>query len=476
MVLCCISKNRFRVACPHQRQKQPETYSLKTTEVPVLSIPMNYLNPIQLNMNKIFMVAFLFPPIGTVGSLRSYRFAKYFKEFNWAPTVLTVHDESCKYGENWDIGVKLAKDIRVNRVKGFYLDHIFKRMAHKSEKYRASINDKTTWTKNLWNGFSPVPDKYFISWLPYALKAALSLFRSESFDVIWTSSNPISSHILGALLKRLTGTPWIADFRDLWTQNHFWGDEFWGPRKYWCRKLEDMLLRHADALVTVSNELAVELYRGSDRLRHKTYIITNSYDDDELCRHIDYTDSRTGCLNFVYTGKLRERNQSPVLFFKAIKNLIDRGQIRKDEIMVSFYGYNVGWVADISKKYDIDSVVKIYGPVSRKVSLQMQKEASALLLIQGKHKGVVTGKIFEYLAAGRPILAIGESNSTLGNVIDCTQSGMISNNEKEIENKLNQWIEEIRDKGVIDFSPKNIESYSAMQKTRELVAICQIVK
>ena len=90
------------------------------------------------------MVAFLFPPVGTVGSLRSYRFAKYFKEFNWAPTVLTVHDESCKYGENWDIGVKLAKDIRVNRVKGFYLDHIFKRVAHKSEKYRASINDKTT--------------------------------------------------------------------------------------------------------------------------------------------------------------------------------------------------------------------------------------------------------------------------------------------------------------------------------------------
>lgn len=291
----------------------------------------------------------------------------------------------------------------------------------------------------------PCPNK---NWKPYALEAAGELLKQENIDAIISSSAPVTSHLIASELKKRHGIPWVADFRDLWSQNH---NYTYGPvRRLMDKRLEVKTLAQADALVTVSEPWAEKL-----RALHKgknVYNITHGYNPDETN---DPPATLTAKFTITYTGTIYPGKQNPLLLLAALKNLISEGTINQADVEVRFYGSEEEWLTGKIKGYGLSGVVKQYGQVKREVSVAKQRESQALLFLNWddpQEKGLYSGKIFEYLGARRPILSTGGSRGdVVEELLNETGAGISSVTEAGIKDTLKNLYNEYKTKGWVSF-------------------------
>ena len=181
------------------------------------------------------------------------------------------------------------------------------------------------------------------------------------------------------------------------------------------------------------------------------YTITNGFDPEQLNPGVPLTKK----FSITYTGKIYRGRQDPEPLFRALRTLIDEKKIDPALIEVQFFGDREEWLINDSKKYHLENVVRIHGHISREESIRKQRESQVLLLLtwnDPEEKGIYTGKLFDYLAARRPILALGLPGSVVSDVLSQTGAGITVTSDEEIKDQVMTFYREYSERGFVSYS------------------------
>ncbi len=264
-----------------------------------------------------------------------------------------------------------------------------------------------------------VPDEN-VPWSTVATPVAIRLARREGIDVVLTTSPPPSLHLLGAAVKRASGAAWVADLRDPLTSNpHRRGYE---SRLAQLKELAAggvgrLVASQADAIVAASDAIAEEAR--ALRPKGKVVTIANGCDFDDFAGLEHHASDR---LRITHTGNFHGK-RDPRPFLRAL------AESGLEDVVVRFPGDFRAADREYAESLGLGDRVEFPGYVSRRRSLELQRDSEALLLLVpesgGRGRGVLTGKIFEYLAAERPILAVVPTDGAAAELIRETAAGTV---------------------------------------------------
>jgi len=423
-------------------------------------------------MKKVLIIGHFWPYRG--GSKRIMGLAKYLTEFGWEPIILTGPlkerpEKKFRFIEN-DYPCFLGSWVRLfgfsDRVD---ITDQFQKKINKSSSKVKSFLRFLYWQIGKLFAY-PDRDKY---WKSFGIKAAEELFKKEKIDAI-ISVWPATSHLIAQRLKEKYKIPWIADFPDLWSQNY---DYRYGRiRKAIDRKLEVKTINSADFLTTISQPLAEKL--GILHINKKIFVIPHGFNLKEVN---ELPAPLTKKFTITYTGQIYTGKQNPLKILTALKELILERKINPDDIEVRFFGPERDWLNKEIKNRGLNIVVAQYGQASRQVSLKKQRESQILLLLNWENenqKGVYTGKIFEYLAARRLILATGGfRGDVVEELLEETKAGVYAIPVDEIKKNLIEFYQEYKQKGKVIFKGniETINKYSEPEMTRKFADLLNLL-
>lgn len=358
---------------------------------------------------RILLVAYHYPPQNIIGARRPYALAKWLRRRGHEVTVLT----SVQAGRGPDDAssrLLRTRDIFATRLnwRGQSLDVVTGRSD--------AIWDPGA---NFWGSIF-VPDVQLLSWAPFAVGAALRLHRRHHFDAVVTTSPLETAHAVGLALQ-LRGVPWVADLRDGW--------RFEAPREEWPLAaqrafddaLERLVVRRADALVMVTEPLSADLRR-----RHGVVVetITNGWDpEDEPGTAPDGAVDATK-LTLAHTGGLgAERSLRPVL--EALARIAVEQPDLAQRVELVLAGAQTARERELYASAEFAPFVRSLGFLPRPAATALQRAADVLVLAtSGVRTGEATGKLFEYLATGRPLLVLG-AGSAAGDIVAEARAGIV---------------------------------------------------
>ncbi len=394
-------------------------------------------------MNKVLIIARYF---GT----RVPGLIKYLPEFRWQPLLLTT---ALPEDTRLPSGVTVVES------------------GSRTESHFASAAGRSLFDRILALGGEIInyPDSCK-SWKKPAVAAGRDVLESDKFDAIISSSSPVTGHLIARELKKKYRIPWIADLRDLWSQNHNY--YYSSLRKMFDERLELKTLSSADVLVTVSQPWADRL--GSLHIEKTVYAVTNGFDEDTVAEN---PAGLTSKFTVTYTGNIYRGKQNPVGLFDSLRSLISEDIIDPDDVEVRFYGPALDWLEKEISGYGLSGVVRQYGIVPQQVALEKQKESQLLWLMDWDdpaENGWYPLKIFEYLGAARPVLATGGvSGNVVHTLLAKTKGGLNAITMDEIKNSLRNYYNEFKLKGEISCHSlgDEIARYTQRKMTGKFVAI-----
>jgi hypothetical protein len=412
-------------------------------------------------MKKVLIVGHFWP--FRSGSFRILGLAKYLKDFGWQPVIVTaplnknpdfdIEYIETRYRNFW--GVETKKDLGPE-------------LRERSKNFKPLIKNYLRFSYNLIREIFAYPDEDK-NWRYFALKASEELIKKERINAI-ISIYPITSHIVANEIKNKYKIPWIADFADLWSSNHNY--PYGRIRKFFDHRLEIKTIMPADALVTVSDPLKDGL---KNLFKEKEiYAITNGFDPEKIN---EPAADLTRKFTITYTGQIYKGKQDPFKIFEAIQSLISDGIINRDDIELRFFGPENDLLSENIKKNNFCDIFKQFGVINRDEAIKRQRESQLLLLLNWqdeKQKGVFTGKIFEYLAAKRPIIATGGTRGdVVGRLLEETGAGTTAFSAEDVKKAINNYYLEWKNKGEVEYRGNDlkINKYSYKEMARKFANI-----
>jgi len=428
---------------------------------------------------KVLIITYYWPPSGGAGVQRWLKFVKYLPEFGWEPVIYTP--ENPEYPV---LDQTLEKDIpagiRVLKTKVWEPYSFYKKFIglKKEDKINASFTSEKKKPKrienlSIWirgNLFIPDARKY---WILPSVKYLSNYLRENPVDVIISTGPPHSMHRIAHKLQSITKIPWIADFRDPWTQISYYKDlklSAWADYKH--KKLEKKTLAGADQVIVVSDGMKQEF----DGIYQRDYeVISNGFDTADIPQTVIVPDKK---FTIAHIGILA-KSRNPEALWKALKEIADQNNRFKEHLEIKLVGKVDINVLEIIKTYGLENNLNLipYLPHD-KVILEQNKSAVLLLLIHNtpKAKQILTGKIFEYLSARRPILCIGPEDGDAAKIINKTKSGATVDRDNEIDLKArvlklyDNYLNQTKFDG-----GENIEQYSRRSLTKKLSGVLKEV-
>jgi glycosyltransferase involved in cell wall biosynthesis len=372
-------------------------------------------------------VTFHFPPDAEVGGLRAQKFVKYLPQFGWQPHVLTTHErhyasldrsrlaevESARIERTWMATDPATAFVRARASLAPWVPG-----CREGDGGRlvvaapARADARATWPqpeglRRAVIMLSRAPDPQ-IGWLPPAVVRALRLRRRDGFDAVLTSGPPQTCHLIGLCLKRLTGVPWAADFRDPWVGNPWGGATSTPTVRAMNRVFERWTIRTADRVIT-TNEIQRDVLQARYPQCRAFVIIPNGFDADD-CRKVPEPPP-SGRFTIVYVGTLYGR-RSVGNFLRAVAELISAGRIASGDVLVALVGVRntVALAPEIARV--LAPALEFVGAVGHTEALAWMRRAHILLLLAQDQPEQVPAKTFEYLAMGGSILAVTGEGAT----------------------------------------------------------------
>ena len=382
-------------------------------------------------MPNVLMLCYYYPPLGGIGSQRSQKFARYLPDHGWHPVVVTPEAGAYLVDHSLDDGQ--SKGVEVIRTRYIDLSSNFKRVMGGPTPAVESLRNKeaSVWAaggggvvnllRRTVRSWVYIPDGQ-IGWYPYAVRAGRRVIESQKVAAIYSSSFPVTAHLAACRLKAATNKPWIADFRDLWTENHY-ADYSSALRKRLDQTIESGLLEKADLLVTVSNTWADTLRRMTGG-KKRVEVIRNGFDATEFA---GLQRQRLNQWTITYVGNFYGAKQDPTVFFEALCRVIASGKVAKADVQLKIVGEPDAYAQEVVNRLGLASVTHFTGFVSHGEALAEQVDSSLLLLIlhgDRSNAGHVPGKLYEYLGARRPVLAIIPEDFEAARIIGETGAGV----------------------------------------------------
>jgi len=371
---------------------------------------------------KILLITRYFPPLEGVATHRLFAWAKYWSRMGHEVTICTTLK-----GER----SQPIEGLRILEVP--YFDPLtfcgadkLKQASSSGPRSRLS-SLLLGWYRRRLNERLPGRTDH---WITQAKKV---LRQEEEFDLIVSSYGPPSAHMIGLWAKQHFQCLWFADFRDLWVKNHNYIG-IW-PLTWLEKVLERKVARHADLAITVSQGLKKILQSQYEDLDVR--VVPNGFDPEN---YQGLQARKSAKFSLVYTGTLYESHHRLEPLFQALRNLLDHDPDFAMRFELLFYGSATRYLHNMIEKYHLGSLVIHKGEVTHKEALQAQCDAEALLLLDFAHhyEGLMSGKVYEYMYAGQPILGLGVApGSELGQLIVNAKCGILCDNrEKDIAKTL----------------------------------------
>tara|TARA_B100001123_G_C15263417_1_gene1007474 strand:- start:278 stop:1543 length:1266 start_codon:yes stop_codon:yes gene_type:complete len=376
-------------------------------------------------LKKVLVITYYWPPSGGPGVQRVLKFCKYLPEFGWEPIVLTVKD-----GEYPNIDISLEKEaeelgIKVIKTNTYEPFTAYKWLTRKKSLPSYELNKSNS-------GFFSMLSKwirmnYFIpdarkGWIPYGVKAGKELLNNENIDIIFSSGPPHSLHFIAKKLKEISKIPWVADFRDPWTDLFYYDTHKRGTRALnKDAEMEKEILNSADFVTTVSNGTKELLSTKVEDLN--SHVIHNGFDPEDFT-DIDIPNKNDGTKIITYIGSMSESQVSEA-FFRAVSDLIHKDG---EKIKIRFIGNMHQRALDLIKEYNLESYTDQLGYINHCEVIIKLFESDLLLLVipnTKQSKLILTGKLYEYLKSEKPILAIANLKGDAAKIIDQTRSGSV---------------------------------------------------
>jgi hypothetical protein len=423
----------------------------------------------ELMDNRVLIVSYFYPPYVSPGAIRASKFARYLPEYGWKPVILTADKNDYVGG----LPLEVPQD-SIFRTRQLDINGLVKKFVNANEASADNLCSGTRTLKSkiasrgrsIYVNIANFPDGQ-IGWYPYAKHEGLRVIHAQEPKIIFSTSSPVTDHLIAYELKRKTGLPWVAELRDLWTQNHNF--QRVRPLRSLEIRLEKRVLNAADAVLTVSEPWAEELRQ---HVRVPVYVIYNGFDSSDYLSH--YPLARPFTIS--YTGILYERNQDPAPLFDAIASMHNKRLISPEKIRLRFIGKYVDSVLTAAGRRGISKYIEISGSTGREEALRLQVESALLLVLSwnGPQRfGWFGLKLYEYFGSGRPVLAIGPKDCGASALTARLKAGFVAENAGEVETILLRALTEFEMRGDVSFTPdtKGLQFFERRNTAGELAVI-----
>ncbi len=379
-------------------------------------------------MKKVLIITYYWPPAGGVPVQRWVKMVRYLREFGWEPVIYTAENGEQPVSDPTLEATLPAQLVVIRRpiwepytayrnMLGMRKDEKINAAFLQEKKKKSILQELAVWIRG--NFFIPDARKF---WIKPSVKFLTEYLRSHPVDAIISSGPPHSMHLIAKGLKEKTGLPWVADFRDPWTRIDYYTSlhlSAWADKQH--HRLEREVVTYADKVVTVSNSWAMDFNAMNNG---NTVVITNGFDTADY-PEISIPPSKQFTLHHI--GMINKARNPEVLWQAIAKLSAQHPEFAKD-LCIAFTGKIDHSVVDMLQKYQLQDKVQAFGHVDHPTAINHMRSASVLLLLVNDAqdiKGRIPAKLFEYMAARRPILAIGDPDGDAAHILTETECGVL---------------------------------------------------
>jgi len=398
-------------------------------------------------------VCFHYPPDISANPYPTSSWAKYLGQVGWKPIVLTsqVAEGDC---------IEEIDSIPVYRVRH---DQSFEKLvALRSKLVKQSVLFKVL-NFFLFN-FLLYPDEKR-GWFKDAYKKGLLIIRKEKIGLILSIGTPWTDHWISSRLNKRTGIPWIADYRDPWTQRTSMGFRpKWIFQMAVSRLLERRMLGSASCCIHASKIWANQLRTMMSR---KVFSIPNGYEPEDFQKNCKYrTDGKMFTISYVGTLHFL---QELTVFMEGFERFLSDSKTFVDRCRLNFIGS--GDLNIIDRKFKlVREVARFFPYVSKHEAIKFMRISHVLLLFLSGDTGWYPTKLFEYLASGRPILASPDNGGVVTDLLKCTSSGVVLDSPEKVTEWMERRFSEFRENGTLKYCGKSeiISKFHRVRLTENL--------
>lgn len=427
-----------------------------------------------IEKKKVLILTYYWPPSGGSGVQRWVKFVKYLRDFGWEPIIYTPSNPEFQEIDE-SLSQEIPPNLEILRQPIWEPYNLYKKFIRIDKNTRLKtgiVQEKASpsFAKKLsvWirgNFFIPDARKF---WIKPSVKFLSDYLRYNSIDVVVSNGTPHSLHLIGLGLKKKFNIPWLADFRDPWTNIDFFNDLMLTPlAKKKHLSLEKKVLTTADC-VTVTTPGTKRNFL-NDYPEANIEVITNGFDSDDFKNLSAEKDPK---FVIAHIGVLTPSRNHP-FFWDAIKELVGENPKFASQFCLRFIGSVDELILDEINNRELNSYVEILDYMPHVQILKELKKASVLLLKirnSQNQNTIIPGKIFEYLAAERPIISIGPPGSDSDNILSSTKSGktFFNRNKRELKAHIVELFNNFKNGSFDSNNRVLINKFSRIHLTKEM--------
>lgn len=425
-------------------------------------------------MKRVLIISYYWPPSGGSGVQRWVKFAKYLPSEGWQPVIYTPENpELTTTDHSLEDEIPLEAEVikrHITEPYGLYRK-LFREGKSASEGEVNPINSRKKTFKQKISMFIRgnifIPDPRCL-WISPSIKYLRKYLKEHPVDIIVSTGPPHSMHLIAEGLARAVGIPWIADFRDPWTRMFYFKHlelGTWAEKRH--KKLEKSVLDNADVVVAVS-PLVQEEFQAMTAT--PVELITNGYDDEDFEQVVE----PDGYFNITHTG-LFASDGNPEILWKVLSDKSASESRFAGMLRIRLAGKNDKEITDAIVKAGLAANLRDIGYIDHQRAVREQKNASLLILPLRKepeYRATLPGKLFEYLASGRPVLGIGQTDGAMARVLNSTKAGVVFNWDDEAS--IRKYIDicwERFNNDTLKADTENIEQFSRRALTARMAAL-----
>ncbi len=431
-------------------------------------------------MKKVLIITYYWPPAGGTSVQRCLRFVKYLRNYGWEPMVYTADNPNYALYDEALIR-EIPEGIETIKYKIYEPNNFFPRAVKSGKPQNGKVLDnlegkKRLVTKILWfiRGNFFIPDARAL-WVKPSVRYLKKVLSARKVDLIFSSGPPHSMHLIAQRLSKDLHIPWVADFRDPWTTMDYLGEMFlspWAKRKH--ERLERMVIENASAVTVVGRTMYNEF---KDRYNRDSAVIYNSYNETEGFKsaaplsEIYPPDKK---FTVVHVGSFKNNRNCDDLW-ETLAEMVKKDSNFAARLEIKLIGSVASDVLASIERYKLGANLKKIDFIPYRETIAHLCSAQALLLPIDRipnSEFVLTGKLFDYLKAQRPILLIGPEKGDAAYVIQNCHAGYCCNfGDKEKMKSTVKMLYQLYLEGRNTIRSVNVEQYSASELTKQLAAL-----
>ena len=408
-------------------------------------------------MKRLLMIAFHFPPFsGSSGVQRALGFARYLPRFGWEPLVLTAHPRAYE---------RSSADLLADVPPGTIVERAF---ALDSARHLALLGR--------YPAFTARPDRWVTWWLG-AVPKALRMIAKYRPHAIWSTYPLATAHMIGHSVRRFSGLPWVADFRDPMAQDGYPADP-----KTWRS------FQHIERQVIGEAHFSVFVTEGAARMYRERYpvaphssvkVIENAYDEESFAGLDDASEDTSplvpGAITLLHSGVVYPSERDPTQLFRALRLLLDAGDLKSGQLRLRLRAPgHEDHLARLIAGSDVGAIVELAPPLPYRSALREMQRADGLLVLQAAScNEQIPAKIYEYLRCGRPILALTDPGGDTAGLLRKAGIGDIArlDSAQEIASQMKRFMEQLRLGAASRPDAAVVTAASRQERTRALAEL-----